>query len=117
MELKEYMKKINKEEIINRNFQNKIKILDIYYIKYQYEITTTSHARGKLGDATKESLATFGNDGGAWYEDQANMVYLKYSWFLRGGNYGNANRSGIFNFFIRNYNNAFNNYSTRAILS
>ena len=43
-----------------------------YYDSYKYDSSSNkTHARGKLGDATKETLATFGNTSGGWYSDYA----------------------------------------------
>ena len=43
----------------------------IYYDSYTYGTSYTTHGRGKLGDATKETLKTFESDTGGWYSDYA----------------------------------------------
>ena len=75
---------------------------DKYIDYYTYNASDTGyldHKRGKLGDATKETLATFGNSIGGWYADHASFLTANYSWFIRGGSYvdGTSN-SGIFAF-------------------
>ena len=87
-----------------------------YYDSYKYGTSNTSHARGKLGDATKETLATFGNTSGGWYSDYADFPYSSNSWFLRGGYYGNGASAGVFSF--GTYSGNSNSYSSaRAVLS
>src|SRR5574344_1934582 len=46
-----------------------------YYDSYTYGTSYTDHARGKLGDATKETLQAFGSTSGGWYGD---ITYLPY---------------------------------------
>ncbi len=70
-----------------------------YYDKYTYNSSSTTHSRGKLGDATKETLSTYGNINGGWYSDYANFVRSAGPWFLRGGGYGNVALSGVFYFY------------------
>ena len=87
-----------------------------YYDKYTYGESSTTHGRGKLGDATKETLAIFGSTTGGWYSDQANFVYIGNSWFLRGVNYGSGANAGVFGFgMIEGYAMVY--ASSRAILS
>ena len=88
-----------------------------YYDSYKYDSSSnTTHARGKLGDATKETLATFGSNTGGWYSDYANFPYSSISWFLRGGFFYNGTNAGVFHF---NYyfGSSISNYSARAVLS
>ena len=87
-----------------------------YYDSYTYNTSNITHSRGKLGDATKETLKIFGNDtNGGWYNDTANILYSTRSWFIRGGNYGNGSGAGLFSF--NSYDGlASRNYSTRAVL-
>ena len=88
-----------------------------YYDSYKYDSSSnTTHARGKLGDATKETLATFGSNAGGWYSDYANFPYSSFSWFIRGGYYGNGAHAGVF-FFIVNSGGYSSYYSARAVLS
>ncbi len=89
---------------------------DKYYDKYSYGPANWLHARGKLGDATKETLITFGNNTGGWYNDYAYIVSSGDSWFHRGGFYGNGAIAGAFSFSTNN-GSSNNEYSSRAILS
>ncbi len=63
---------------------------DKYYDKYVYGDSTISHERGKLGDGTKETMKTFGNLSGGWYNDYIKFPSKSYTWFTRGGTYGNT---------------------------
>ena len=91
-----------------------------YYDSYKHDTSYTSHARGKLGDATKETLATFGSKTGGWYSDYTNFSFssswLSWSWFSRGGLDSNGTYAGVFTF---NYDGggAVLNASARAVLS
>ena len=87
-----------------------------YYDSYKYDTSYTSHARGKLGDATKETLTTFGNTSGGWYSDDANFPASSYSWFDRGGNYNNGISAGVF-YFGYSGGSSCSNDSARAVLS
>ncbi len=71
----------------------------IYYDSYTYSTSSTTHGRGKLGDATKETLKTFGSITGGCYGDYANFPFSSYSWFNRGGNYNTGLIAGLFNFY------------------
>ena len=87
-----------------------------YYDSYKYDTSNTSHARGKLGDATKETLATFGSGAGGWYSDYANFPHSSYSWFSRGGSYGNGAGAGVFGF-IGSHGGDISDGSARAVVS
>ena len=87
-----------------------------YYDSYKYDTSSTSHVRGKLGDATKEALVTFGRDTGGWYSDYAYFPYSSSSWFIRGGNYNNITSAGVFNFRLSD-GRGDTGSSTRAVLS
>ena len=87
-----------------------------YYDSYKYDTSYTSHARGKLGDATKETLTAFGFTYGGWYSDYTTFSNSSYSWFLRGGHYSKGTYAGVF-YFNSNKGNAFDSYSARAVLS
>ena len=87
-----------------------------YYDSYKYDTSYTSHARGKLGDATKETLTTFGNNSGGWYSDYAYFPASSYSWFDRGGNYNNGTSAGVF-YFSYSGGSSCSNDSARAVLS
>jgi len=70
-----------------------------YYDRYTYDASSNiTHARGKLGDATKETLKTFGNSYGGWYDDYANFPSSTRPWFLRGGSLSYGDRAGVFSF-------------------
>ncbi|MBS5778319.1 MAG: hypothetical protein KIC82_02540 [Acholeplasma sp.] len=89
-----------------------------YYDVYMYgEGTQTNyHARGKLGDATKEILVRFNYNAGGWYKDHSYFVKDTYSWLSRGGGHSETSSAGIFYFNGVN-GGASNYYSTRAVLS
>ena len=88
-----------------------------YYDSYKYDSSSNkTHARGKLGDATKETLATFGSGTGGWYSDYAYFPKSSVSWFSRGGSYGNGTNAGVFNFYSSN-GDVYGNGSARAVLS
>ena len=88
-----------------------------YYDSYKYDSSSnTTHARGKLGDATKETLTTFGNTSGGWYSDYAYFPASSYSWFDRGGNYNNGTSAGVF-YFSYSGGSSCSNDSARAVLS
>ena len=87
-----------------------------YYDSYKYDTSYTSHARGKLGDATKETLATFGSNTGGWYSDYASFPNSSSSWFIRGGYYNDGTNAGVF--YFGSVNGGVNSYySARAVLS
>ena len=69
-----------------------------YYDAYTYNTSDKTHGRGKLGDATKESLKIFGNSAGGWYGDFLSLPSSADSWFLRGGRSGDGVEAGIFAF-------------------
>lgn len=72
---------------------------------------------GKLGDATKETLTTFGSISGGWYSDGSNFIISTYSWFHRGGNYSSGDYfSGVFVFEYDTGSGSRRN-SSRAVLS
>ena len=87
-----------------------------YYDSYKYDTSNTSYARGKLGDATKETLATFGNPGGGWYSDYAFFPLATINWFFRGGYYDSGASAGVF-YFDYSSGNYSRNVSARAVLS
>ncbi len=87
-----------------------------YYDSYKYDTSNTSHARGKLGDATKETLATFGSNTGGWYSDYAYFPRSSSPLFYRGGIYGNGTNAGVFSFTFSD-GGGYNDRSARAVLS
>ena len=86
-----------------------------YYDKYTYSSDWSTHSRGKLGDATKETLKSYGNSKGGWYDDYAHFVYSSYSWFIRGGHCNRGSGAGVFCFY-RGTGNASSVSSARAVL-
>ena len=93
---------------------------DKYIDYYTYNASDTGyldHKRGKLGDATKETLANFGNDTGGWYKDYSRFPNNTASWFQRGGSFGHgASSTGVFTF-TRCTGIANDNWSFRVVLS
>jgi len=88
-----------------------------YYDSYKYDSSSnTTHARGKLGDATKETLTTFGNTSGGWYSDYAAFPHSSSPWFYRGGYYGSGAAAGVFDF-SDSFGGDYLNSSARAVLS
>ena len=86
-----------------------------YYDAYTYSIDYLTHGRGKLGDATKETLTTFENNNGGWYSDNAYFTYDVSSWFFRGGGYNKSDSAGMFFFSCAGGSDGPNG-SSRAIL-
>ena len=67
-----------------------------YYDKYKYG-SSTVQARGKLGDATRETMKTYGTTRGGWYSDFADFPYGTSSIMItRGGRYANGANAGEF---------------------
>ena len=88
-----------------------------YFDSYTYSASNyLDHSRGKLGDATKETLKTFGNDTGGWYGNLTYFPSASYSWFNRGGGYNEKNNAGIF-FFYRRTGEAYTSDSFRLIIT
>ena len=88
-----------------------------YYDSYKYDLlSNTTHARGKLGDATKETLATFGSGTGGWYSDYADFPNSIISWLIRGGIYNIGTNAGVFSFYFNDGGDG-SYYSARAVLS
>ena len=89
-----------------------------YYDSYKYDSSSNkTHARGKLGDATKETLATFGSNTGGWYSDYANFPGSSIPWFARGGRYDDGTRAGVFYFSSSYGGDGDITSSARAVLS
>ena len=86
-----------------------------YYDSYTYSTSGTSHSRGKLGDATKETLKTFGSDVGGWYNGYASVPFSSDSWFFRGGDCNVGSYASLFNF-GRYSGISHSGISTRAVL-
>ena len=88
-----------------------------YFDSYAYSASSyADHSRGKLGDATKETLKTFGSGTGGWYGDLAYFPNATYSWFLRGGDYAYGPIAGVFEFDLST-GKANTSYSFRSVLT
>ena len=88
----------------------------MYYDSYEYEgITYSIYRRGKLGDATKETLKNVGGYAGEWYSDYAFFPYFDEPWFTRGGDYNYESYAGVFAFNSLN-GGVYANISSRAIM-
>ena len=71
-----------------------------YLNTYAYGSTgndQTAYNRARLGDATGEVVSTASSARG-WYGDKTSFPDSNYSWFIRGGYYGNGSSVGVFNF-------------------
>ena len=66
-----------------------------YYDKYKYG-SSKVQARGKLGDATKETMKTYGTTKGGWYSNYADFPYSSYIMITRGGRYSHGANAGEF---------------------
>ena len=89
--------------------------LSKYYDKYTYGTSYTTHNRGHIGDATKETVKTYGTNTGGWYSDYSTFPFSTVPWFHRGGYSGYGVNAGAFQFNINN-GNAHNYYSVRSVL-
>ena len=86
-----------------------------YYDKYTYGTSYTTYIRGKLCDATKETLTTIGVQNGGWYDDYSSFPKTTGCWFLRGNDASGGFQAGIFEY---NYDSGElrKNYSTRSVI-
>ena len=97
-----------------------------YYDKYKYESVdypqgALTFSRGKLGDATKETLKKYGVREGGWNGEIATFPYRSNLTFIRGGCYEDASngvniKAGIF-YFTYTPVYAVNLHTTRAVLT
>ena len=89
-----------------------------YVTTYAYDKTNynnqIAYNRGRLGDATAETLLSASIKGG-WYSDYAYFPNSSYAWFYRGGYYNYGSNAGVF-LFRRNDGSNLNSYSSRAAL-
>ncbi len=73
-----------------------------YYDLYTFGSVNTNQIRGKLGDATKETMVTLSNINGGWNSDYAAFPYkdatLYTTWFKRGGSYDAQAGAGPFSY-------------------
>ena len=86
-----------------------------YYDSYTYDTLIKSHGRGKLGDATKETLVLYGNGYGGWNSNYVGFIYSSRSWFVRGGLYSGGNLAGILYFGHVNGDSS-SDYGSRSVL-
>ena len=68
------------------------------YVNPQNSNQGDSHSNGRLGDATKEVLKTYGSNTGGWFSDYAYFPDASYVFFTRGGGYADGERAGVFYF-------------------
>ena len=68
-----------------------------YESSYSNRTNQTAYNKGRLGDATAETLLSASTSGG-WYSDYASFPYSSNAWFLRGGSYLNSSYAGVFFF-------------------
>ena len=88
-----------------------------YVTTYAYDTVSNNqkaYNRGRLGDATAETLLSASTSGG-WYSDNAFFPYSSDAWFNRGGGFFNGSNAGVFGF-GRNYGNNDASDSSRAAL-
>ena len=85
---------------------------DKYYDAYTYNTSNTTHGRGKLGDATKET----GSTSGGWYSDYAYFPSSSGSWFARGGSSDYGSLAGVFDF-ARDDGGGYDSDSARLVVS
>ena len=74
-----------------------------YYDMYTFGDNYLEHERGHLGDATRETLQTFGNAYGGWNNDHAFFPAANSEsvspWIRRGGLHYAGSTAGIFSFY------------------
>ena len=88
-----------------------------YLTTYAYDTVYNNqkaYNRGRLGDATAETLLSASTSGG-WYPDYVSFPYSGNAWFGRGGYYINGSNAGVFNFDYSS-GSTYTNYSSRAAL-
>ena len=88
-----------------------------YYDSYSYGTSNVDHSKTKLGDAMKETLTTFGNSSGGWYNGLSFTTFNAYSWYGRGGNYQSAVAAGVFSSYSYTGSNSDKSVSFRSVLT
>ena len=86
-----------------------------YYDSYTYNSSYLTHSRGKLGDATKETLKTLNIISGGWYNVYSVLMSPANSWLSRGAYFGDTDLTGIFDFYYGS-GTVYSTASTRAVL-
>ena len=91
-----------------------------YVTTYAYDSSNytnqIAYNRGRLGDATAETLLSASASGG-WYGDSAYFPYSGYSWFVRGGYFADSTGAGVFHFSNNGGVNGYTNSSRAALVS
>jgi len=91
-----------------------LKYVDIYS---NNTLSGIKHENGKLGDATKETLKTYGGREGSWFGSTSLLPFDKSEiWIARGGLYSQTTKAGIFGFY-RGSGSASDNYTFRIVLT
>ncbi len=88
-----------------------------YVTTYAYDTVydnQKAYNKGRLGDATAETLLSASSSGG-WYSDYAHFPYSGDAWFGRGGIFGNGSGAGVFRFY-GDVGSSYVSYSSRAAL-
>ena len=88
-----------------------------YLTTYAYDTVYNNqkaYNRGRLGDATAETLLSVSTSG-SWYSDYARFPYSIGAWFARGGGYSNISYAGVF-YFQNDDGSTYNGTSSRAAL-
>ena len=84
---------------------------------YSYDASSsTTQSRGKLGDATKETLLTYGSSSDGWYSAQTVFPYNNDPLFTRGGDYSGGVYGGVFQFNVSN-GCASKFYASRSVIT
>ena len=89
-----------------------------YYDRYSYGTTyndASAYKRGKLGDATKETLKDYTNTNNSWYSDYSVFLNTGGLWLVRSGRANDGSSSGIF-FFIREWGASYSYSGSRVVL-
>ena len=91
-----------------------------YYDSYPYNTDANNYAGGKLGDATRETLAGTSGYNRGWYSDYSAMPgnesdCANCMWFIRGGYATNGGSAGLFGV-ERDSGGALMSYGSRAVV-
>ena len=72
---------------------------DKYIEIYEQASAESDHTVGRLGDAMREVLKTFGNLSGSWYDDSSHSLTSSAPWNTRGGKSRDGSGTGIFYYY------------------